>query len=146
MRPLLVIAVWTFGLAIASSVVAAAGPPIELTPQNMADKGFSVECRFRDQTIKEGDKPTRPTGVVLVQVIFDAEKGPSIQAMNSAALVVKLGEQSMWIPLQWSAGPQPGFIQFAIPDTMIATASVVLEKGGEMNPSSFAVALQKFRK
>jgi hypothetical protein len=142
----MLLAALTLSLAIASTATAAVGLPTELTPQNMAEKGFSIECRFRDETIKEGDKPTRATGVVLVQVIFDAEKGTRIKDLDSAALIVRQGEQSMWVPVQWSAGPRPGFIQFAIPETMIANASIVLSKSAEQNPSSFAIVLQKFRR
>jgi hypothetical protein len=51
----------------------------------------------------------------------------------------------MRIPVQWAAGPQPGFIQFSLPDAMIANASIVLRKGAEQNPSSFAIPLRNFR-
>lgn len=144
MRPSIHILTSFLFLVVTFVAFAASGPPIELTPQNMSKTGFSIECRFRDQTIKEGDKPTRPTGVVLIQVIFDADKGPLIKSMESATLVITQDKQAMWIPLQWTNGTHPGFIQFAIPESMIVNASIKLTKMGP-NPPSYAVKLQKFR-
>ena len=131
---------------VATSVAfAATGPPTEVTPQNMSAIGLKIECRFRINTIKEGDKPTRPTGVVLIQVIFDADKGPLIKDMDSASLVIGKEDRAMWIPVQWSSGQHPGFIQFSIPEDMIANSSIVLTQSTKENPPSFVISLQKFR-
>lgn len=146
MRHTTLITIFASWVASASLLMASVGRPLDVTPQNMVELGFSIECRFRDQTIKEGNNPTRPTGDVLIQVLFDAEKGSRIKELDSAALIIKQGDQTMWIPVQWTAGQKPGFIQFAIPETMISDAKIVLEKSGEFNPSSYAIVLQKFRK
>lgn len=133
-------------IALASVLLAGVGRPIELTPQNMVEQGFDIECRFRDQTIKEGNNPTRPTGVVLIQVLFDAEKGSRIKEFDSAALIIKQGEQTLWIPVQWTAGQKPGFIQFALPEAMISESTLLLQKSTEANPSSYSIVLKHFRK
>lgn len=146
MRHTTLITIFASLMASASLLIAGVGRPIEVTPQNMVELGFSIECRFRDQTIKEGDAPARSTGIVSIQVLFDAEKGSRIKEFDSAALIIKQGDQTMWIPVKWITGQKPGFIQFAIPETMIADAKLVLEKSGEFNPSSYAIVLQKFRK
>ncbi len=145
MRTLILLTMSSICISSACAVLAAVGPPTEITPQNMAEQKFSIECRFRDQTIKEGDKPTRPTGVVLIQVIFDPVKGTRITEFDSAVLVIKQDKQTIWVPVRWSPGLRPGFIQFAIPETMIVDATIVLEKSGEQNPNAYAIVLRKFR-
>jgi hypothetical protein len=133
-------------LAVVSVAQAAVGPPTEVTPEKMVDQGFSIECRFRDHTVKEGAKPTRRTGVILVQVIFDAAKGPSIKEMNSASLVVRdRDEVILSVPVEWTSGDRPGFIQFSIHERMLPHASIVLTNNAKENAPSFAIPLQKFR-
>jgi len=144
MRPSIHLLISLLFLIVTSVAFAATGRPIELIPQNMSEMGFSIECRFRDQTIKEGNKPTRPTGVIDIQVIFDADKGPLIKSMDSAVLVITLDKQAMWIPLQWANGQHPGYIQFSIPESMVVNTSIVLTEIRD-NSSSYAVILQKFR-
>ena len=146
MRAYKLFAAFSIGIATTCAGWAGVGIPVVITPQNMAEQKFSIECRFVAQTIKEGDTPTRPTGVVMIQVIFDPEKGTRITELDSAALVIKQDQQTIWIPVQWSPGARPGFIQFAIPETMIGNATIVLNKSGEQNPQAYAVALSKFRK
>jgi hypothetical protein len=133
-------------LVVVSVAKAAVGPPTEVTPEKMADQGFSIECRLRDHTIKEGTKPTRQTGVILVQVIFDAAKGPSIKEMNSASLVVREGDEVILsVPVEWASGDRPEFIQFSIHERMLPNASIVLTNHAKENGRSFAIPLQKFR-
>ncbi len=133
-------------LVVVSIAGAAVGPPTEVTPEKMVDQGFSVECRLRDHTIKEGTKPTRRTGVILVQVIFDAAKGPRVKEMNAASLVVRDGEEvTLSVPVEWASGDRPGFIQFSIHERMVPNASIVLTNNAQENAPSFAIPLQKFR-
>ncbi len=133
-------------LVVVSVARAAVGPPTEVTPEKMADQGFSIECRFRDHTIKEGAKPTRRTGVILVQVIFDAAKGPGIKELNGASLVVREGDELILsVPVEWASGDRPGFIQFSIHERMLPNASIVLTNNTKQNAPSFAIPLQRFR-
>src|SRR5688500_13404748 len=95
-------------LALAAVLLATADPwGTVLTPDTMATHGFHVECRFTDHTITEGTKPTRPTGLVLVGVSFDAAKGPAIKGVASAILVVRDGDAVLlYVPVRASSHPE----------------------------------------
>jgi len=82
------------------------GPEPLLTPETMLKYGFSIRCRFIEETITEGSLPTRPTGVLDVDVVFDAEKGPTIKRIDRVVLVVRDGEKGLLaVPVQTSSHP-----------------------------------------
>ena len=81
-----------------------------LTPQTMLAKGFYFECRFVDNTITSGGKTSR-TGVVGVQIIFDADKGPKINNILDASLSVKEGDKTLVLaPIETAKHPDTGKI------------------------------------
>jgi hypothetical protein len=138
-------------LMLAGVLLAPAAPgSAELTPDTMAKHGFHVECRFTNHTITEGNKPTRPTGLVLVQATFDAEKGPTIKGIESASLVVRDGETVLLsVPVQASPYPEAKgvrHVQFSIHKDLLPKARLVLDEGGEGRPRTFAVDLKAFGK
>jgi len=131
-------------------LVAGARGDLVLTPDTMAQHGFSIACRFIDHTITEGTKPTRPTGLVLVQVSFDAEKGQAINKIESATLVVRDGDTVLLsVPVLASSYPKGKgirFVQFSIHKDMLPKAQLVLDEGGQGWPVSFRIDLNAFYK
>jgi len=151
------------GVALVIPVVASAegdrtlSPPLVqrgigavLTPDTMGKHGFSIRCKFIDHTITEGARPARPTGLVLVQVAFDPEKGQAISKIESATLQVREGDKILLhVPVRTSSYPRGrgiSWIQFSIHKEMLAKAHLVLDEGGEGRPASFCVDLHTFYK
>ena len=121
-----------------------------LTPDTMGKHGFSINCKFIDETITEGALPPRPTGLLLVQVGFDAEKGEAITKIESVKLDVRDRDKILLhVPLRTWSYPKPkgvSGLQFAIHKEMLAKAQLVLKEGGEGRPASFRVDLPSFYK
>jgi len=95
----------------------------------MLAKGFYFECRFVDNTITSGGKTTR-TGLVVVQIIFDADKGPNINKVLVASLSVKEGDKTLVLaPIEAGKSPDTGKIhgvQFLLHDEALPKSQVVL--------------------
>src|SRR5215475_3702384 len=100
-----------------------------LTPQTMLAKGFDFECRFVDNTITSGGKTSR-TGVVGVQIIFDADKGPKINEILGASLSVKEGDKSLvLVPIETAKHHDTGkisWMQFWLHDEVLPKSQVML--------------------
>lgn len=119
-----------------------------LTPATMGDKGFSITCRFTEQTIKKGTLPTRQTGLVHVVVVFDPEKGEAIRNIGSVKLEVRESDKTLLlVPLQTSSHPRPtgvASLQFWIHKELLGKASLVLTDAREGSWPSFHVDLHSF--
>jgi hypothetical protein len=100
-----------------------------LTPQTMLAKGFYFECRFVDNTITSGGKTSR-TGLVGVQIIFDADKGPKINKVVGVSLSVKEGDKILVsAPIETAKHPDTGkihWMQFGLHDEALPKSQVVL--------------------
>src|SRR5262245_21210227 len=100
-----------------------------LTPQTMLAKGFYFECRFVDNTITSGGKTSR-TGLVGVQIIFDADKGPKINKVLGASLSVKEGDKTLVLaPIETAKHRNTGkinWMQFWLHDEALPKSQVVL--------------------
>jgi hypothetical protein len=120
-----------------------------LTPDTMRAHGFSIDVNFRDCTITEGGQ-TRRTGVVIVQAVFDPEKGPSIKQVSEVNLSVagsKSGEQGrVGVPI-YPATADDGtisWVQFLIRDDLLPDSSLVLEIPNGRRSVIYTVPLKSF--
>jgi hypothetical protein len=118
-----------------------------LTPQTMLAKGFYFECRFVDNTITSGGKTSR-TGLVGVQIIFDADKGPKINKVQGAYLSVKEGDKTLvWAPIETAKPPDTGkihWVQFWLHDEALPKSQVVLSYPDGIHLQRYIIPVKDF--
>jgi hypothetical protein len=118
-----------------------------LTPQTMLAKGFYFECRFVDSTITSGGKTSR-TGVVRVQIIFDADKGPKINEALGAYLIVNEGDKSLVLaPIETAKHPDTGkihWMQFWLHDEALPKSQVVLSYLAGIHGYDYIIPVKDF--
>jgi len=121
-----------------------------LTPETMAKHGFSINCRFTNHTVTEGRMLPRATGVVLVQVAFDARMGPAINGIDSVEVSVREREKMLLsVPVWTSSSPNTTrftALQFTIHKDWLPNSTLWLLEGGEGRPTSFVVDIDAFYK
>ena len=118
-----------------------------LTPQTMLAKGFDFECRFVDNTITSGGKTSR-TGVVGVQIIFHADKGPKINDVLVASLSVKEGDKILVLaPIETAKHRNTGkinWMQFWLHDEALPKSQVVLSYFDGIHSYGYIIPVKDF--
>jgi hypothetical protein len=136
--------------ASAACCEASSSHAVVLTPETAAKYGFSIECRFTEDTVTEGGNPPRPTGVLEVLVEFDANKGPEINRIHSVNISLRAGAKLVLGARVYLAPPptekRGTSLQFSIQKDWLPRCTLYLSEGGEGGPKSFVVDLNAFYK
>lgn len=118
-----------------------------LTPETVSHKGFEFEIRFKDNTVTSGGATNR-TGVVSVQIIFDAAKGPKIKEIHSAHLRVRDGEKILvYVPIETAKHRETNDIhwaQFSLHDETISKSDVMLSFIDGIHSFYYEIPLDEF--
>jgi hypothetical protein len=114
-------------VSIGCIAVAAFGFGPTITPDNMSKHDLDVKVTFRPCTIKEGNQPERPTGMVIVQVSFDP-KSKGIEEYASAYLSIADTVHTPVVPALHPKNKTVSWVQFTIHESLITKTTVVLEK------------------
>lgn len=126
------------------------GQPPLLTPKTMERHGFSIRFRFTEQTVTEGSLPTRPTGVLQVDVVFDAERGPTIKKIDRIVLLVRDADKRLLgVPVRTSSksgAMRVGGLLFSIHKDWTAKTRLLLIGTGEGKPAEFEIDVGAFYK
>lgn len=139
--------------------VAPSADPIMLTPDNLAEHGFHLQCYVVDDPDKiervQEDPPLRPRGPVLVRLRFGLlSKGryailaKDLEAIRGVCLVVRDGDAvQMSMPL--SVKVDPGnvvhlYTHFSTQEDLLSKTQLVFDEGGEDGPRTFLVNLKDF--
>jgi hypothetical protein len=128
-----------------------ARPPIvpNLTPDKMTGLGFSLFYRFTDQTTSDSKGGPRPTGMVNVQILFDAKKGPTIDRIEKFELFLHDGTAVVLaVPIAQAVHPNTGkvlFLQFSIHKDLLGKAQVYMRERGDLHVPEYIMAVKDFR-